>query len=128
MKSTDLRIGNLITSKQWKGAHSISGIELTEDGFDLKVNGYVHRYEPSVYFDIEPIPLTEEWLLKLGFEKEETGIYTEKWFLYKKDDFVLHWRNQYPEFGWLESIEIKYVHQLQNLFYALTGTELEIRD
>lgn len=80
-------------------------------------------------FDIDSckgIPLTPEWLIKFGFISERTGIYKEQWLLYKKDDLTLHWRNEFCEFGWVESIEIKYVHQLQNLYLSLTQQELTI--
>lgn len=109
--ANEIRVGNLILN---------DGVVVKSDGrtiFDI-------WGENKVYL---PIELTEEWLLKFGFESELTGVHKEQWQLYKKDHFVLHWRNEFCEFGWIESIEIKYVHQLQNLFYALTGEELIIK-
>jgi len=73
----------------------------------------------------EPIPLSEEWLLKFGFEMEYsqlTNIY--KYFLvntpfgYSQGQF-----NVFTQTGCF-SVEIKYVHQLQNLYFALTNKEL----
>lgn len=74
--------------------------------------------------ELEPIPITEEILIRLGFKKGIAG--------YEKGDFDI--RN-YGEY-WIEyglQIQgfcpaIKYVHQLQNLFYALTGTELTLNN
>ena len=79
--------------------------------------------------EIEPIPLTEEWLLKFGFKK-------------RKNRHLFHWENKiviseykdefenffYPKTGYdiRFSNEIKYVHQLQNLYFALTGAELTV--
>lgn len=72
-----------------------------------------------------PIPLTEEILLKCGFEK--AGIYycmggnEDGGIVLKLNDSMY-----YPiitSFG----IPIKYLHQLQNLHFALTGKELEVK-
>ena len=82
----------------------------------------------------EPILLTEEWLLKFGFKSvgklhptfklrnyllEENMMREGKYFLRqiinKSDSLCL-------------SGEIKYVHQLQNLYFSLTGTELTIKE
>lgn len=79
---------------------------------------------------MEPIPLSEEWLLKFGFEKfefeYEEGFETT-YVLEKKNghQFVLSDTFQ-PMDGEIAMLDYKlsYVHQLQNLFYCLTGIEL----
>ena len=74
----------------------------------------------------KPIPLTDDWLLKFGFKKEdktpskEHGQYFSIWILDYKYSFA------YAPFR--EDCGIKYVHQLENLYFALTGTELELED
>jgi hypothetical protein len=89
------------------------------------------------YGSISGIPLTGEWLLKFGFERDESvrvenGILTLD--LTKSDspihDFV--WRNNTfgasgSEFHY-DMPQIKYVHQLQNLYFTLTGEDLTIRE
>jgi hypothetical protein len=89
---------------------------------------------------IEGIPLTEEWLLKFGFKEGSTydfGLSLKRVPDYSINDFRIMLSNSvyhYIRKAWdggsseeNESItEIKYVHQLQNLFFALTGTELEL--
>lgn len=70
-----------------------------------------------------PIPLTPEILEKAGFEKV-------RYFWQLLDICVFEGMNVeiYPMES-RESIElphIKHLHQLQNLYFALTGTELEI--
>lgn len=48
----------------------------------------------------------------------------EHWTDAKEDsDFKNHWH----VFGLLKGFKLKYVHQLQNLYHALTGEELEIK-
>lgn len=80
-----------------------------------------------------PIPLTEEWLLKFGFE-DVTGVYYTlhispdfKLLLIPADGFYPQ-LNKADENGW-QSVslnKIEFVHQLQNLYFALTGEELLI--
>ena len=79
-----------------------------------------------------PIPLTEEWLIKLGFQ---TGG-AKQWLfitLDKKDECYLYFNplgkgiaidQEGKECSF--EIELNYVHQLQNLFYSLTGRELTV--
>jgi hypothetical protein len=66
------------------------------------------------------IPLDEEWLLKFGFERKN------RWF--GKGDFSYEDNKIYLGFGCHcegpEETDIKYVHQLQNLYFTLTGEEL----
>ena len=114
MKASELRIGNLCIQYG-----DICPIESGEEIDDCAQ--YPDKYEP--------IPLTEEWLLKFGFQKI-TG--------WSKNEFCsLH--TGYIEFQWdkdgmMISIEdqnltlshIKYVHSLQNLFFSLTGNELTL--
>lgn len=78
--------------------------------------------------DIDPIPLTEEWLLKFGF------VIKNHWALLP--NFCLGWitndNNYQIEINiagvdkWVVK-DIQYVHQLQNLYFALTNTELIIK-
>lgn len=76
---------------------------------------------------LRPIPLTEELLLKCGFEKCNYGN-NKEFISYKMDWFncrlavgvlsIMGYNNRHQD--------IKYLHQLQNLYFALTGKELEI--
>jgi hypothetical protein len=68
------------------------------------------------------ISLTEKWFLKLGFDKKRfTSLVMELYPLtiYKQDGVF------WVDLSW-ESLELKYVHQLQNLYFALTSEELTI--
>lgn len=71
--------------------------------------------------DIKPIPLTEELLLECGFEVE----YTNGGFLrWQKGKFkLLDRRLPYP-MNDIHTEYILYLHQLQNIYYYLTGKEL----
>jgi len=69
---------------------------------------------------IEPIPLTEEWLLKFGFEKGCTSWNVGGFYI---DQFGSNF-----EFDYRAGVKIEHVNQLQNLYFALTGEELTIKN
>jgi hypothetical protein len=73
------------------------------------------------------IPLTEEWLLKFGFTfRKDTGFigwYSQPVFGESIRVFLIE--NGYFKFHSATTV-IKYVHQLQNLYFALTNEELTI--
>jgi hypothetical protein len=77
--------------------------------------------------EFEPIPLTEEWLIKFGFTEEyrskmHSTFYTENLSYY----FWYENKRQYASFKGTD-IVCQYVHQLQNLYFALTGEELTLK-
>jgi hypothetical protein len=77
---------------------------------------------------IKPIPLTEEWLLKFGFSLDE-GITIRvsefNWFSLSNLNIGYFYSVNGGEY--LIGKPIKYVHQLQNLYFALTGNELTLK-
>jgi len=109
MKASELRIGNKALL-----ADSIVTIEeICSDGIETPEHGFVSANKLS------GIPLTEEWLVKFGFAKSTT------WFRKGSHAIELTVCNLY-EFKNIAVVEVKYVHQLQNLYFALTGEELTI--
>ena len=70
--------------------------------------------------EFNPIPLTEEWLLKFGFKKiSEIGDYSNG-----NMTVILAISNKIYT---LKRKRINHVHQLQNLYFALTGEELTLK-
>ena len=125
MKADDLRIGNWVKDIK-KGYVSIHGIEPNWDEVWLN---YCHGsgiYKKRI-IEIEPIPLTEELLKKCGFTKVGSN-YEKDWLLLHTHlekqifDFLLYESSS----GKLKATPILYLHRLQNLYFALTGEELEI--
>jgi len=124
VKATDLRIGNLIFD-------NISEEPTIVDWVTIKVC----YLEDDVY---EPIPLTEEWLLKFGFEKDENIGFDD--FIFSIDIFnIFQCKYELNSFSYpllmrygnpneyKSATSVFYVHQLQNLYKALTGEELKIK-
>lgn len=124
-----------ITNEDFKSASRFNENDLVlQDIFD---NSFVeidisNEDEQRVF----GIPLTEEWLLKFSAEKLEDngGVYYALQIgnnlnltISLKDEITgidLNWRAQGSQL-WAQ---VKSVHQLQNLYYALTGEELCLKD
>lgn len=127
MEANELRLGNLVHDKEGK----VIKVQII---FEEWVNDL--RYDCDFYVEeLQPIPLTEELLIKCGFEVTWNG--REMYFVAVKDRFHLcasmhgtHWAYSSggydAEFNDFE-VESLSLHQLQNLFFILTGNELEIK-
>ena len=79
----------------------------------------------------KPIPITEEWLLKFGADKRLSRYnINQKYCIQKYSDdkgwYFSIYISGYPDYSIHILCFIKYVHQLQNLYYALTGEELTL--
>ena len=109
LKANELRIGNLVYSITHKVNINVSLIEIDTD-----------------YSTIEGIPLTEERLLRLGFENKLGIFYC--------NEYIFLTINGDVYFGDVNNVDSEkiaktpYVHQLQNLCFALKGTELKLTD
>lgn len=117
MKASELRIGNLVT---------YNGKEISITPNALFEFYYIHNTHANSKIDrrdYKPILLTEEFLLRAGFKKGT--------LIYKNDSFnfngeiVFKGEDSFRYFG--TNAKLKYVHQLQNLYFALTGEELTIK-
>lgn len=114
----ELRIGNYY---EWSFIASMGiGVDFIKDGKDID------RYQNLR----EPIPLTAEVLLACGFKNPQGDYWMKDNDLLLAFDSCWWWTNSWEpdgEFGF-EALatyrEINYLHQLQNLYHALTGKEL----
>lgn len=131
MESKELRIGNLVTDDYYDSFKTVFEIEsITSDGINVFANDDNAAYGMhSAILDydyklneIKPIPLAEEWLVKMGFKKFVTS---DKYHTYALGVINVNDNIVYvSELGFLN--HIKYVHQLQNLYFDLTGEELTV--
>lgn len=123
MKANELRIGNYFRRMYGHGYEDI--VEASIDDI-LEIN--TKPWNDHVFFD--GIELTNEWLKKLGFvctwAGQGDGQTWEKGKVELHGDFYpLHLSNH--KIDWIHLPKIEYVHQLQNLYFALTGEELTIK-
>ena len=121
IEAKDLRIGNYFEVYE-KRIEQVSELRLTS------IQNYINEY---FEVDCKPIPLTEEWLIKFGFGISEFD--NEMIDNVSLKDVVIGYnydRGILELEGETESLylnHIKHVHQLQNLYFALTGEELTIK-
>lgn len=124
MTPNELRIGNYI---------SIGGNKMVEI---VEVGSFTIRYLDDTYNDnfraflgydyLKPIELTEEILLKCGF------FYDSDVDTFKISNYPMQ-LDSYGFYGYMFIMFgeglclIKYLHQLQNIYFALTGKELKIK-
>lgn len=136
MKASELRIGNLVQGVKYKSPWKIvcfygeSMLNVDAGGANFT---YITDYEHAGSLDeFEPIPLTPEWIEQLGFKRLKG--------LNNNEFYSLH--TGFIEFQWecfgggimvaldidtITTLNCFYVHQLQNLYFALTGQELELK-
>ena len=133
----ELKIGNLV---YYNGNHKEVGIvtslqpkfypKYSETSKDIFI-GLNQRHD-IVYNvkDIQPIPLTEELLLKCGFEKQIGLDDMFYWTLKNKPNRANRFEIFETEGGYetISEAKIEFLHQLQNCYFShyLDGTELEI--
>jgi hypothetical protein len=84
------------------------------------------------FIEAKPIPLTEEWLEKFGFEKTSGISYSsgeeKRTNIWRKDKFTYNgWNGWWVMKRKFSGKNLQHVHQLQNLYYALTGEQLTIK-
>lgn len=125
MKASELRLGNYVRLMLNHSDYNEFAIELPD--FNLIANNSLnHTYEP--------IPLTEEWMLKFGFviryfNQDETKPLF--WKVEKNRHIDIYPHKEHNFYFFINSIQmstpLKYVHQLQNLYFALTGEELTVK-
>lgn len=72
----------------------------------------------------KPIPITGNRLSKYGLIKTNNEFHFDDFYLCNSDGLDWGLFNQYTPYP---LAEIKYIHQLQNIYFALTGKELEIK-
>lgn len=78
MKANELRIGNLV---KWYDVSKVLELHSEKNKFDNVYIECEESFEWTEYNKLEPIPLTEDWLLIFGFKK-------------RKNRHLFHWENK----------------------------------
>ena len=125
MKESEIRIGNYFEYKKHIIEFAI------EDFVEISNN------DQFLELFLKPIKLTEQWLKDFGFEKTTynaihslqgwestvTYIIDELWgIIFCKKQIIFGYESDNE--GYVSLCSIQYVHQLQNLYFALTKKEL----
>lgn len=141
INANELRIGNLVSNEFYEHFKTkIEVFSINDKGINLEIEDDIKWYEivnrfiaPEYTFEkLYGIPLTEEWLLNFGFDEVYSSWYRIRYDhtcnfigfdISKTDDKSMEGLRYYENY-----VKIKYVHQLQNLFFALTGEELKLKE
>lgn len=130
MEARELRIGNYISDihaseKFFSEVKQITPYRVFYGGFHSHPLG------------LKPIPLTEQWLIDLGLKKDSVSvhIYTIKlkdgyfiqYNLIEKSVFLGGYDSCVDTQGFLIE-SVNYVHELQNLYFALKKQELTLKN
>jgi len=148
MKANELKIGSYYNFSEdvvsVSFGHTKTGIrQLTEqDIYWIMEDVGAKSFDELIDEIIKPIPLTEELIIKLGFEIEEeetlicdedSTILTSTLFFKPLNehikfycDFIVNHAECYLSNKFVLA-RPKFVHQLQNLYFALTKDELQIK-
>lgn len=144
MQASELRIGNIIgIDGYYDNLFIVIGIN--EKTVSVKPIDKRFDFKAKFSFDkAKPIPLTEEWLLKFGFELILWNGKVREYYrnLNEKETFAIRLtfgehldypnrldkvvigippHNSGSSYG---KLPIQYIHQLQNLYFALAGKDL----
>lgn len=152
MKINELRVGNLVGIKE--GALHSDGCNTESTYFEIeelkKDVAHFKGFGVGEYYkDLKPVPITTKILLSLGFVDDNEKV-RQKY----KTFTCIHWRLEKPFFWVYQELDksnqmivdslgreigqfyimanvnfvkkIDYVHELQNLYFALIGKDLNL--
>ena len=113
IKSNELRCGNTLHYLTAEG----DVLPTTIDWQDIQ---WISENEKDFNTVHRPIPLTEDWLKRFGFGRLGKYSFRTKHLIihHRKRGFVINKKIR----------EIQYVHELQNIYWALFNTELTPSD
>lgn len=114
----------------------VNAVTIYDEDMDSEGLDYTPGIDELQFEQLHPIPLTPEILISMGLQQRShtwrDGSISENYFWYRKynigiteKDGTFLGREAYdgsPQ--WIAGIE--YVHQLQNIYFALTGEELKM--
>lgn len=126
MKANELRINNLVDRVDY--ICNVKAID--EDGVILEPINY--KGEVCGFQELKPIKLNKKWLVKLGFKHIGKNDYAidvsgdTQLIICSDLHFIFQDVFDIKIFTTFGGRKIQYVHQLQNLYFDLTGEELKI--
>jgi hypothetical protein len=123
LTAQELRIGNWILERDWSGKFIPTQVHSLHEFDSIAVNVTKDADGCWDYVSWKPIELSEEWLVKMGINK---------WFGNDRYEIRANYNQSFTIYAWGRGVSIfichlKYVHEFQNAYPILTGTELTIK-
>lgn len=135
IKPQELRVGNHVDCvKNGDVKRDCIVLSIGPDSVALR---YKSGKIGAMLTSLQPIVVSQDFIIKAGFESNQDE-HEEEWFHKDEDLFgmkedVLHpdWSDEKPKWTHIwdnafTASPVDSVHQLQNLYFAMTGTELKI--
>jgi len=119
MEANELRIGNWV--EYFHDQNGFIQLPLDKEMFDLAYS--VLEEKKHLEYDFNPIPLTEEWWPKFDYE----SIQEFACHISEKAEMYLGIHIDFYNDEGIQFIENLPIHKIQNLYFILTGEELEIK-
>lgn len=129
LKANELRIGNYLNIQEqsihWNGYNFKDTIFEIEVIYPKKVyfKGYV-LYEE--YGSLKPIPLTDEWLINLGAFEFDNQFIFDRFRIKYRPDYKFYYVLCKETNAYITKVE--YVHEWQNVVFALNNQELILKN
>jgi len=127
----ELRIGNLVGLN-----NRVVRVESLNEGWSYFGGEQLEIGRQIVLLHVlfekaEGIPLTLDWLERCGFEQKEVVNSDQDertfWAHPKMNYYTYDGKKFDAGYGFGDLDHVKYIHQVQNLFFALAGEELTIK-
>jgi hypothetical protein len=131
IQASDLKVNNWVKRNDMDGVFTVRSISLDQLQHIALID---HDYEKNVHYacectlsELEPIKISEDMLIQSGFEWDgeyySHPVLSEKFVIYEgenADEYRIHFTHR-------KYVSLYYLHQLQNIYYYLTGQELQIK-
>lgn len=144
IKANELRLGNYFQDQLTGRILIVDSLSNDRIIFDQQGGALPRGWQAR------PIPITKEWLQRFGFEMRMINGIVPEWYImctppnYKRE-FALIFRfgmlrstppgvcDENRWHAWMDSgdshnFNIQSIHQLQNVFFAITGKELKVKE
>lgn len=125
MEATELRLNNFVIYED--EIVPVIGMENNDNGLLVKIDSN----NVTDYRNLKPIALTAEWFQRLGFKEAYRSSTRVRFELpnYCRYDFDLSSNKILQGFLFFGNyIKCNHLHQLQNIYFTLTGEELKIEE
>lgn len=135
IEASHLRIGNYIGHPVAERGYPFVVVRISLD--DIGASTFLCPIDEREFLALkhwEPIPLTPEWLERLGIEYKDDNPKQKPWyegdilFTIAGHEFSNSGKNGVYSYGLNNGKMVyQFVHELQNLYFALTGEELTVK-
>lgn len=129
---SELRIGNYVLYDDKPTSYLDIVTQIFEDGVEIISNSAFGGTASRTFEQIEPVKIQYNVLIQCGFIDHAQNGWGCRIDVNSSDELCLYTddnelKYQSKNSGFTRGFNIKYLHQLQNLYFILTGKELQLK-